>query len=106
MYVLRKRKAISVRCKNEALKISERYHSQSLFLFLNNSWRGIEDTFAKFVNAVLVYVYNYLCVYRNLSRYSLKTKHATFFISVASCDFSVHQSFYLSDTSNCRVNVF
>ena len=60
LHVLRKCTAISLRCKNEALDISERYHSQSLFLFLSRSGRGIEDTFAKFVNAVLLCVYNCL----------------------------------------------
>ena len=99
LYALRKRKAISPRCKNEALNILERYHSQSLFLFLNNSCRCIEDTFAKFVNAVVVHVYNCLCVYRYFSRYFLKTEHATFFSSIASCDFSVHRSFHLSITA-------
>ena len=34
--VLRKRTAISLRFKNEAFNISERYYSQSLFLFLNS----------------------------------------------------------------------
>ena len=36
-----KRTAISLRCKNEALNISENYHgSQSLFLFLNSMLSG------------------------------------------------------------------
>ena len=90
---------ISLRCKNEALDISERYHGQSLFLFLSSSGRGIEDTFEKFVNAVLVCIYNCLCAYRYFSRYSLKTKNATFFSSIAFWDFSVNRSFYLSITT-------
>ena len=38
---------------------------------------------AKFVNAVLVHLYNCLCMYRYFSRFSLQTKHATFFSSIA-----------------------
>ena len=37
----------------------------------------------KFVNAVRVHVYNCLCLYRYFSRFSLQTKHATFFSSIA-----------------------
>ena len=40
LLVLWKRTAISLRCKNEAFNISERYCSQSLFLFLNNVLAG------------------------------------------------------------------
>ena len=45
------------------------------------------------MNAVLVDVYNFLCVYRYFSRYSLRTKHAIFLSSTASF---VHQSFSFS----------
>ena len=41
LYVFRKPTTISLRFKNEALNISERYHGQSLFLFLNRSCRKI-----------------------------------------------------------------
>ena len=68
------------------------------FSFWTTVFEALRTHSQKFVNAVLVYVYNYLCVYRYFSRYSLKTKHATFFSSVASCDFSVHRSLYLSMT--------
>ena len=39
-YVLWKCTAISLRCKSEAFNISERYCSQSLFLFLNSMLSG------------------------------------------------------------------
>ena len=59
--VLRKRTTISLRFKNEAFIVSERYCNQLLFLFLNSMHiccQGIKDTLAKFANAVPVDVYN------------------------------------------------
>ena len=67
--VLRKRAAISLRCKNEAFNISERYCSRShYFCFWTACCQGIKDTLSKFVSAVLVDVYNCLCLYRYFSR--------------------------------------
>ena len=67
--VLRKRAAISQRCKNEAFNISERYCSRShYFCFWTACCQGIKDTLSKFVSAVLVDVYNCLCLYRYFSR--------------------------------------
>ena len=58
------------RFKNEAFNISERYYSQSLLLFLNSMLSGYQGhIFATFVNAILVDVYNFLCVYRYFSHY-------------------------------------
>ena len=66
--VLRKRAAISLRCKNEAFNISERYCSRShYFCFWTACCQGIKDTLAKFESAVLVDVYHCLCVYRYFS---------------------------------------
>ena len=45
--VLWKRTAISLRCKNEAFNISERYGSQSLFLFLNSMLSGYQGHIGK-----------------------------------------------------------
>ena len=57
--VLRKRTTISLRFKNEAFIVSERYCNQLLFLFLNSMLSGYQaDTLAKFANAVPVDVYN------------------------------------------------
>ena len=95
--VSRKRTVISLRFKNEAFNNSERYYSQSCLW--TACCQGIEDTFAKFVNAVLVDVYNCLWVYRYFSPYSLRTKHTTFLSSTASWDSCVHRSFHLSLTT-------
>ena len=62
--------AISRRFKNETFNISE-------------GIKGIKDTFATFVNAILVDFYNFLCVYQYFSRYSLRAKHTTFLSSTA-----------------------
>ena len=45
------------------------------FCFWTACCKGSKDTLAKFENAVLVDVYNYLCVYRCFSRYSLRMRH-------------------------------
>ena len=74
------------------------------FCFWTACSLGSKDTLAKFENAVLVDVYNCLCVYRYFSRNSLRTKHTTFLCSIASC---VHKVFiFLSrpDTSNSRAD--
>ena len=64
----------SLRFKNEAFNISERYDSQSFFSV--SEQHVVRDTFATFVNVVLVDV---LCVYRYFS-----LKHTTFLSSIAS----------------------
>ena len=57
--------------------------------FWTTWYKDIKDTFATFVNAILVDFYSFLCVYPYFSRYSLRTKHTTFLSSTASF---VHRS--------------
>jgi len=64
------------------------------FCFWTTCCQSIKDTLAKLENALLVDVYNCLCVqYIDILVATLRTKHTTFLSSTASC---VHESFYLS----------
>ena len=74
------------------------------FCFWTACCQGIKETSAKFENAVLVDVYNCLCLYRYFSRYSLRTKQTTFLSSTASRAHEVFIFLSRRDTSNSRVD--
>ena len=98
--VLRKRTTNSLRFKNEAFIILERYCNQ--LLFSTACCQGIKDTLAKFANAVPVDVYNSYA-YIDISVATLWERSIQHFLAFFTC---VHVFIFLSrpGTSNRLVD--